>query len=1083
MCLKMNNEICDYLFYSNPRFNVSGPCEWTVCKNSMLYRIVMDILKNGPVRDIYTHLVFRKSYYTMCVKSGDKHVHDAAFIVVDTKIERKIVDDMLNMFSGADAVLLRDTFLGRGAEEIRKIITGTVICGTVYTTSFMEHRNNDLPFDHSAKKERIFYIYDAEYNRGHKFFVKHDNAAGDLNVVNRDGDCTVFSHGGAGDAHLFNYIHDCLSEPHRLLIDRASTTVPMYVDYLNLSTAHVVSLDFFINKKYLSAAASLCVLFDKINIMNNERYHRPLWNLKDPPILLGKIPVGHTHEYEKTGIARTVDAKRKTKNFVEKHAAYEKIKPRCRTPSTQQSPAGTGSRITTHGETTIQRMDCENMPTFFKTIESLTLADAMSDYVLRNVPKNVRTVEARILPPDSFKYLDIQCLGSINNSGKSAAFVDGVRVSYGHVDSAFLDSLSAYLKANYHLSDDESAAGRVVFNKIVTRYGCRVPCDYRSILDAMIHVKRGLYKFCAVLPFARPGSEYVDFLSIHLMSGLPFRSFDGLSGDRDVMFCRREIDILYSVRETGRLDEILKPDVINRMLDADDGLSASKIGMRCNSNGKYVLPAKKTVAVNGYKSAIPDRYFKRAAHLISKTTQYFIDYVNVRKRYVPMGCAVFADAAGEQLHVDDWTTVDRLGVPPGDDGGTLKIPMHTTVNMNMVTLPTAFADIDGKNVEDAYVIDRDLNLDMTVTKSYGIQFSCRRARVKIFRAEPGVNPVIISSRDRITGDPLTVTVLIATVKCLDTGAPDPVFINSVLSDGNKYGLNSIVDSSENHDAGQEVKFQQFKKINIYKNTDGEYNVYIQFCDQCIIDRAKKIRGRELRASDVFDEYDVECFSYSDVQEDYCRSYYHSAEKIDFSCEAKMFYIKFQASLNVPIIDGVKLYSLHGNKGVSSAHDFGTTLGSIERWANRNGVPGLVVANNIAMESRTMMGDMLDMKRNFTRIIDLDTGEKMRVGYVNYIVSGLMHSCQASRLKFDTQTQNSMLANGLESVVNSKYSDNIYNLECVAAPGPSRQIMDNFIVTGANFEIDESFDSYGSKRNLEAIEKMYDEICNLKKKKK
>lgn len=87
-----------------------------------------------------------------------------------------------------------------------------------------------------------------------------------------------------------------------------------------------------------------------------------------------------------------------------------------------------------------------------------------------------------------------------------------------------------------------------------------------------------------------------------------------------------------------------------------------------------------------------------------------------------------------------------------------------------------------------------------------------------------------------------------------------------------------------------------------------------------------------------------------------------------------------------------------------------------------------------------------------------------------------------RLKFDTQTQNSMLANGLESIVNSKYSDNIYNMKCIMAPGPSRQIMYNFLVTGANFDLNENQDTYSGKRDINEIDKMYNEICMLKRKK-
>lgn len=51
-----------------------------------------------------------------------------------------------------------------------------------------------------------------------------------------------------------------------------------------------------------------------------------------------------------------------------------------------------------------------------------------------------------------------------------------------------------------------------------------------------------------------------------------------------------------------------------------------------------------------------------------------------------------------------------------------------------------------------------------------------------------------------------------------------------------------------------------------------------------------------------------------------------------------------------------------------------------------------------------------------------------------------------------------------------------------APGPSRQIMYNFLVTGANFDLNENQDTYSGKRDINEIDKMYNEICMLKRKK-
>lgn len=305
-------------------------------------------------------------------------------------------------------------------------------------------------------------------------------------------------------------------------------------------------------------------------------------------------------------------------------------------------------------------------------------------------------------------------------------------------------------------------------------------------------------------------------------------------------------------------------------------------------------------------------------------------------------------------------------------------------------------------MEDAYVIDSKLNLYMTVLKSYGIQFSCSRP---LIRLHDGVNsnPIVVSSRDKQTGEPLTVTVILATIKNMD-GSSDPNFINS--TEGSKFGIDSPVDANEN-DINPEIRFQPFKKVNIYKNSGGEYNIYLQFCDQCIIDKCKGLDNPTV--SDVFDDYSVDCFQYSDIIEDYCKNYYRS--NVDTLCKPSMYYIRFKASIRVPVVDGIKLYSLHGNKGVSSTENFNVRLKPIKKWIEQNNsdgmFDGLVVANNISMESRTMMGDLMDMKRNFGKIIKLETGETMLLGYVNYIVSNLMHPCQASRLVLylDNNTNN------------------------------------------------------------------------------
>lgn len=643
----MNTEIYDYMFHDNSKMLIGGKCNWTVCKNSILYRIIMDILKNGMTdEDLYSNMNARKSFYTMCVENETSHVHDVFFIMIGTKTEQRILMDLLKMLNNdVDRITCEKLFFSVKANSLRNILSGTVMSGTLYTTSFMEYRNNDIPFDHSARKERTFYLYDREYNRGHKFFTNHEEDKS-LYIINRDGVALKFEeHNSFDDCRLLDYINECICSEkceHTNLSSSKTTTVSEYIKYLYASTRHVVSLDYFVNKKYICAAESLNILLNKLNIFKNDKYKKPLWNLKDIPILLGKIPICHTYEYEKTSKCMVESTKRKTIRFKERHRKTSSNKPYNRTgvngdkssSSSNMQISSTGSRNIKNGETTIQRMEYDMIPTCFKPISSLHIIDAQCDMVQRNIPKNVRTVDARKFPPDSYMYFDTQCMGSINNSGKTAVFADGVKISYGYV-LEIVDRSVEYLRKYNNIYNDvdkivyNNPETIVVINKILTKYSLSLEITYDAVLDIMVHVKKYLYKFCFILPFTIPSAQktrpYVDYLSIHFIPGIPFRRFEHICSDPDIMFTRHEIDILYTLRANESLDVLLNHSVINKMISSDDdAMSRCKLSIRSRSNGMYVLPSKQTVATNGYKTAMPDIHFECAAHLVAKNTQYFM---------------------------------------------------------------------------------------------------------------------------------------------------------------------------------------------------------------------------------------------------------------------------------------------------------------------------------------------------------------------------------------------------------------------------------------------------------------------------
>lgn len=462
------------------------------------------------------------------------------------------------------------------------------------------------------------------------------------------------------------------------------------------------------------------------------------------------------------------------------------------------------------------------------------------------------------------------------------------------------------------------------------------------------------------------------------------------------------------------------------------------------------------------------------------------DYRSAQNRYTPMGCSIIADTYRRALDISQFKYQN-----------TYRIPVHYNIRRDIISLPTLYADIQGKNAEDAYVINDNINFDIHTIKSYGLQFMCENPLIRMYNISTrdgddySINPFAISSFDRDDPNkPLTITLLIATIKNLSRNICDPTFLNSIRVDDNNYMINCVVDATDTYETNQDVVFQTFKKINIYKTKNNEYNVYIQMGDQYILDAVRKYidthNGKHPRVTDIFDTYNVQCYSYSDIHTDYTDNYYvTNTNDLDFSCNTNMHYIKFYATLKIPSFEGLKLYTLHGYKGVSTLSDFksefpiGSEIGTMLR-----NIPGLIVANNVAIESRALKGEEIDMKRNFSKII-INGNETALIGYTNYIVSSLMQPCQAGRLKFDTQTQMSLFANGLTDCVNSKYADNIYNRLSLTRPDSSKQILDNYNLLNIFFRMDYENPeneklNYGSVHDIDNINKIYNELLSLRK---
>lgn len=116
----------------------------------------------------------------------------------------------------------------------------------------------------------------------------------------------------------------------------------------------------------------------------------------------------------------------------------------------------------------------------------------------------------------------------------------------------------------------------------------------------MVHIKQNVNKFCIVLFYCSENSNLIKFVSIHCMEGVPMQSYSHIIDD--ILFCRRELEFLYTLRETGTLDNILDTETLDILISRDynTGFAClSKQSMRTISHSNYVPAPRKFNATTG----------------------------------------------------------------------------------------------------------------------------------------------------------------------------------------------------------------------------------------------------------------------------------------------------------------------------------------------------------------------------------------------------------------------------------------------------------------------------------------------------
>lgn len=124
---------------------------------------------------------------------------------------------------------------------------------------------------------------------------------------------------------------------------------------------------------------------------------------------------------------------------------------------------------------------------------------------------------------------------------------------------------------------------------------------YSNALSTMIHIKQNVNKFCIVLFYHCPDNcHLIKFISIHCMEGVPMQTYTHIT--KDALFCRRELEFLYTLRENRTLDNMIDTDTLDILISRDynTGFSClSKQSMCTISHSNYVPPARKFNATTG----------------------------------------------------------------------------------------------------------------------------------------------------------------------------------------------------------------------------------------------------------------------------------------------------------------------------------------------------------------------------------------------------------------------------------------------------------------------------------------------------
>lgn len=991
--------VYDYLFCESPYRHTSGKYRVTTCFNSVLYKTIKCLVTNKQktkykeyvkeaheneflknilnCNDFLHHLIKRNISYAACVENFEnppKHVCDIHLIMIGSTLEKRILDILHNLLGENENALEINT-------NIHQLLTGTYISnGCLYYSVFREVNNNTICYEMGANKEITFYLYDKDYNRGHKFFLDENNV---LLCNNRDGNTFQVS-----DPHVLElYYRKCTQDdwhPH------IAANLPLQIDYMKCIRYNSRPVDSYKNKRYLCFPQSVQVCWDKLNLFDND-----VMDSCRQLILRGFTIWGISHmlsyepsksEYNKNYNKRMMIMKMNDQNDVAKGYGPSSTvtnygiqkKKRKLSNNVEKCRDKMGSAEHKNGIIYKSNKNKEQSISLFVQVNHSHFHNLASLQMTAQKLqcKHVYAPSARNVPKDSFGYICCKYIGNIGTAGKNMLFTDGVILSYGHEDLKGIKIFNTISNSNnLFYSYNSTTLGKndfvVVTNNIITKYAVSSKIWSKILYSTIVKKIKEAYEFAEILFWINQDTNFhSNFICINMTTGIAFRKFAGLSmyNFQNIFLSRAELEQFYQIiigQSTPNLVEETNQFLCN-LLDQNQLECSSSLAKCVNSKTEFTLPPKRAVAVNAYKSSIPNKVYALLSQMIHKNFQIYVDPEAFER-----------DEMLKRNHI-----TNRFDMIRDTFDKELKN------ESNIYYFNTAFGDVNGLNVEDAYVLDENINLHLWCILSYSLTFEePPDGYVSILLPSIRQNTSVIFKT--LNGEAVQFAILLGTI-----------FSND------------------------EITFPVFKNVCILKSnvrTKYLYTVYAIISDEILVKKFSESSQLDI----IFDAIRLqtetfECFKSSNN---------NKYRRIDFVGVFKSRHF-----------NGIKIVNAFGQKGLATATTDLSKLKTFEGPKNKSGDCINLIANNCSLISRCASGELLQMKQNFP-CTTISNGETQGIiGRVPFFITDNLPSLSTAPMRFDEMQKIAYIANSLALSLNIRANSNMNNIEGLCYPRDSRHVL-------------------------------------------